>query len=1020
MMSVSTCTAAMASSYYEKDDRNYYVAGEQEDIKAKWRGSGLQAEGLQEGQEVSPQDFTSLLGSSGRGCAAYDCTFSAPKGVSILAEAGDEQQRADMIAAHRAAVARTIEDMIRNEVGYVTRKDGVDTWIRTGDAVAADFVHGVSRSGDPQLHDHVVFLNRTHDADGQQRTIDGRHFFAVQKSYGGTYRGYLDEEIRKRGYETEITDEKQGFIDVKGLDAETLEHFSKRRAEILAEMEKNGETGAKAAQKANLATRKTKKQIHQEQARESWRRELQEIGQELPKSTGKPVAAHGTKEEAYAAAVHDLEQSSFAFTSKQLTEAITARGVSCGGVSVTEARQMIAADPSLLVGELADNKTRATWITTKKNLAVDKAIEESYLTARGSLQNSISSEQARELLETVEMGQESTLKDEQRNAAAAVLSSQSSQMCIQGLAGVGKTFTVSRIREAAEEWNKTAPASEQIHFVGLAPSGKAAAGLLEESGITEGGTIHSYLNELTGYKPQAGEPIRSEWDFSKCPPAVGREIVIVDEAGMLDNNLIHQLQKMQVARSGKGGQVQLVFQGDYDQLPPVGAAQPFRHMTDLDAADKSGNTVFLEDIQRQKVQELLEGVRASVKGDHLVLFENLDKMGDYREVKGDAHRRKAAVREIMDGVKISDYGENMLIVGTNKDRKIYNDMIRSEYIKRGEMQQGNEYEITVNDGEQQRKEKRNFAKGERMIFLANSKKLGVMNGQTGSIIDIQGDMFTVEKDDGQRVSFDMKKYNQIDQAWALVNYKAQGASVNGKVICDMSTKSKQQFRNDLYVDASRAKRRCVIFTDDKAKLETQTRKWAHKIQRGDFEKFSSKSPATKSKNGKRRGVQVVTKTAKKTMQAAGKVMEFGAAVMRGAGQLASVIPIVGKPLQAAIDIPAAAMDGTGKMIGTFGKSMSALDRAEALSREFGKTFLNIGKKTFEAGKQTAKATKDAAEKIDKTTKEPQPTSNSSGVKLPDTNKWDYTHGGKLESPLAKAERENKQFLKETLDNDFEI
>ena len=29
MMSVSTCNAAMASSYYDGDDRNYYSAGEQ-------------------------------------------------------------------------------------------------------------------------------------------------------------------------------------------------------------------------------------------------------------------------------------------------------------------------------------------------------------------------------------------------------------------------------------------------------------------------------------------------------------------------------------------------------------------------------------------------------------------------------------------------------------------------------------------------------------------------------------------------------------------------------------------------------------------------------------------------------------------------------------------------------------------------------------------------------------------------------------------------------------------------------
>jgi conjugative relaxase-like TrwC/TraI family protein len=44
--------------------------------------------------------------------------------------------------------------------------------------VAAAFTRWDSRSGDPQLHDHVVVSNRARSvADGQWRTLDGRALF---------------------------------------------------------------------------------------------------------------------------------------------------------------------------------------------------------------------------------------------------------------------------------------------------------------------------------------------------------------------------------------------------------------------------------------------------------------------------------------------------------------------------------------------------------------------------------------------------------------------------------------------------------------------------------------------------------------------------------------------------------------------------------------------------------------------------------------------------------------------------
>ena len=1016
----------MASSYYDGDDRNYYAAGEQADVTAKWHGSGLETDGLQEGQPVSPEKFSELLENSGRGCAAYDCTLSAPKSVSICAEAGDPELARDMMDAHRAAVAQVIAHLERNEVGFVTRRDGIDEWMQTGKADIAEFVHGVSRDGDPQLHSHCIFINRTWGEDGEQRTIDGHRFFAAQKAYGAEYRAALARELQQRGYEIVITDPEQGFFELKGLEPETLERFSKRRQAILQEMERTGEHGAEAAQRANLATRRTKKHIDQEQARAAWQQELADVGQEFPHSTGKAIETATSKQEAYDAALYDLERSTFAFTGKQLTEAVMARGVAAG-MTVEDARQMIAHDQNLLTGEPTSGKIGDVWYTTERNLRIDKSIEVSYLAARGQLRNSITAEKAGKFISRAEAGQEYKLNGEQRHAASAILSSRSQQMAVQGLAGVGKTFMVSRVVDAAQEYNKTASPNEQIHFVGLAPSGKAASGLLEESGIQTGGTIHSYMNQLTGYKPKPGEPIKQNWDFSNAPKAHGREIVFIDEAGLLDNQLIDQLQKMAAARSGPAGQVQLVFMGDYSQLPPVGAAEPFKHLTELDAAaGKSGNTVFMTNIQRQQDKALLQAVNESVKGDHLLTFEALQAKGDYREIHGEKTRRKAVTREMTDGIGLEDYGKNLLIVGTNRDRRAYNDMIRAAYIQRGEMEEGKEYTVTIPDGEHERQEQRCFSKGERVIFLANSRSLGVMNGQTGQIVGIDGDTFTVKKDDGKTVTVDLKKYNSLDQGWSVTNYKAQGMSVGGKVICDMSTTSKQQYRNDLYVDVSRAKRRAIVFTDSKAKLEKQTAKWAHKVQRGDFASFSKNGNPTKAASKGRGRAAVVTKGAKAGIQVAGAAMQFTAQVLRGAGQIVSIVPIIGKPLQAALNIPAVGLHGIGKIADTAGKAMTPLERAEKMAVQTKNTIFDIGKEAVNTAKETANAGKNLAEKAhDKQEKDPvTPLGSTSGPRLPDTNKMDYTHGGKLLSEPAKADREMDRFIRETFgegkEDDFEL
>ncbi len=344
---------------------------------------------------------------------------------------------------------------------------------------------------------------------------------------------------------------------------------------------------------------------------------------------------------------------------------------------------------------------------------------------------------------------------------------------------------------------------------------------------------------------QAPQGIKNEWDFSSVQKCQGREIWVLDEAGLIASPLMHQIM---TAAEARGAQV--VLSGDVDQLPAVGAGEPMKTLL-----NEGISTTYLEDIRRQKDNaELLAAVKESVSGDHLKTFERLDSMGDYHEIKDNAERRAYIMKEMSEGVAVKDYKENLLLVSTNADRQRYNRDIREIFVKRGELEQGEQYKIKVQNGDKTYTEARHFSANDRIIFTANDNKVGVKNGTLAVIDRIDGNTITAITDQGKTVIWDMDKYNSVDHAYAVTNYKAQGMSVGtkekseegievfrGKVVCDMSTTGKRQDRNALYVDISRAKTHAIVVTDDKKKLEHDTRDFAQKVTFKDFDPTKQKA-----------------------------------------------------------------------------------------------------------------------------------------------------------------------------------
>ena len=246
---------------------DYYTgAGE---APGSWLGAS--ASGLGLAGRVEPEALRAVLGAadpatgepltgrmSRRSVPGFDCTFRAPKSVSLLYGLGDLSTAVAVCDAHDAAVAAAL-GYLEAHAGFCRRGHGGAERVPVGGFVAAAFRHRTSRAGDPLLHTHVLIANvgRAVD-DGRWRTLDGRSLYVHANTAGYLYQAQLREELSRR-LGVEWGGVHNGCADVAGVPEEVIRAFSRRRAEIEAHMERRGETSAKAAQTATLATRGAKK-----------------------------------------------------------------------------------------------------------------------------------------------------------------------------------------------------------------------------------------------------------------------------------------------------------------------------------------------------------------------------------------------------------------------------------------------------------------------------------------------------------------------------------------------------------------------------------------------------------------------------------------------------------------------------------------------------------------------------------------------------------------------------------------
>ncbi len=121
-------------------------------------------------------------------------------------------------------------------------------------------------------------------------------------------------------------------------------------------------------------------------------------------------------------------------------------------------------------------------------------------------------------------------------------------------------------------------------------------------------------------------------------------------------------------------------------------------------------------------------------------------------------------------------GTRVAMAHRRADVRAINDAIRTELQDRGELARGEDagaLTFQTNDG------KREFAPGDRIVFLENSRDLGVKNGMLGTVEHVEagrpgaGPMIVVQLDGrgGDSVSVPMGDYQAIDHGYATTIHK---------------------------------------------------------------------------------------------------------------------------------------------------------------------------------------------------------------------------------------------------------
>lgn len=851
-----------AREYFREHLRvgDYYAAGQT--VAGEWFGVGAEKLGIKgkvgedaflalcEGLRPDTGERLTLRKNSVRktevGQAAnrrvfYDFTFSPPKSVSVVGLYQDDR----ILALHDRAVRTALGELEKFAETRVRAKR--ETGERpTGNLVAALFRHETSRELDPHLHTHCVLFNATFDPVEQRwKALDAGAMYRAQKFAENLYYHELAKGLRGLGYE--ITNNARDF-EIRQVPKAVIDRFSKRHRQIdedtQKEIEREGLRGSVKALRRQVAESRRKRKMKDSTAdrlRPSWERQMtpeerRALVELRPQANASPRKANVTDIVAWADA-RLFERRSVVKDFELWSEALArGRGEAFGLPDLAS-----AVDAG---GYIRESGTRN-------------------ITARGLLRCEL------EVVLAAKKGRfvhaplvaapalPASLSDEQRAAAERILGSRDLVTLFRGGAGTGKSFTLKSVEREL--------ASAGHPVVVLAPQRQQVRDLQNDGLPAE--TLASVLTRKS--LPRGA-------------------VVMLDEAGQVgvrDLRALMGLVEAQGGRlilSGDTRQHGAVAASDALRALETYAGLQVAEINTIRRQDPQlGEGVD----EKSFIRNYREAVKAAAQGRESESFDRLDRLGCVREETGED--RHAILAEVyQEAVERGERA--LVVAQTWAEVYRVNDAIRERLKASGQLQDGvtvQSYQ-TLNWEDAQKRDARFYASGHHAVFLkrygrfergevceileANERGLVLLkNGRRSQMSYGYADRITVAKASplelapGDRLQLklngrsreghafnngDLVSVRTVDRdgtlrvedadgtvktlsadqhvftrGYAVTSYASQGKTVDTVLLSDAACRAATN-RNQWYVAISRARRRVVVFTEDKAELRAHIRR----------------------------------------------------------------------------------------------------------------------------------------------------------------------------------------------------
>lgn len=371
---------------------------------------------------------------------------------------------------------------------------------------------------------------------------------------------------------------------------------------------------------------------------------------------------------------------------------------------------------------------------------------------------------------------------------------------LTGGPGTGKTQTVNTILKCIKSFNPGVKISL------MAPTGKAANRMSELTG-EEATTIHRAI-KLNGFlKDNETQIIESDF-------------IIIDECSMIDSYLFEQL-LMNVKLETK-----ILFVGDVDQLPSVGAGNVLKSMIESNKIPVTKLTEIFRQSLLSKIitnsHKLINGnlsnqLDLKVKGSDF-LFKEESESNNILDVVEKTYEwikntKKCSIEDICILAPIKDS-----VIGTHNLNRVIQNRINPSKNKNKEYKLDDVDVLRVND---------------RVMQTVNNYTLGVMNGEVGIIVDISEynnsglkAVYVEYKDKDEPICYINANIKELTLAYASSIHKMQGSEVPYVINIIHDSQRNMLSRNLIYTAWTRAKKNLYVIGQlsalDKAISNTST------------------------------------------------------------------------------------------------------------------------------------------------------------------------------------------------------